>query len=138
MKLDRIGSSQSTALRRASHAAGAGGTGFAEQLESEAPAEGAAPLAPLGGVEGLLALQEVGEDGGRRRRPSARGHAVLDQLEEIRRGLLLGSIPRAELERLERLAAGMREDVADPRLAEILAEIELRAKVELAKLVAAP
>ena len=133
MKLDRIGSSQSAALRRASRAPGAGGTGFAEQLESEAAAEGAATLAPLGGVEGLLALQEVGEDGGRRR-PSARGHAVLDQLEEIRRGLLLGSIPRAELERLERLAAGMREDIADPRLAEILAEIELRAKVELAKL----
>ncbi len=59
---------------------------------------------------------------------------MLDRLEEIRVGLLTGSIPRDQLEALDRLVREQRGQVADPRLGEILDEIELRARVELAKL----
>lgn len=59
---------------------------------------------------------------------------MLDQLEEIRVGLLTGAIPRDRLEALDRLVQENRGQVVDPRLGEILDEIELRARVELAKL----
>jgi hypothetical protein len=59
---------------------------------------------------------------------------MLDELEQIRLGLLLGAIPRAKLEQLAQLVRARREQVDDPRLMAILDEIELRAAVELAKL----
>jgi hypothetical protein len=85
-------------------------------------------------VEGLLALQEVADAHTGRRRAVARGQNLLDRLDELRVAMLTGVVPRADLAALARLS---RESVAlvdDPQLAEILAEIELRAAVELAKL----
>ncbi len=89
----------------------------------------------MASIDALLALQEVPVDGGGRRlRPGERGNAVLDQLDHLRIGLLMGFIPRERLAELSRLAQGLRSQATDPRLAEILGEIELRARVELAKL----
>jgi hypothetical protein len=59
---------------------------------------------------------------------------MLDKLEEIRLGLLLGTIPQSRLEQLAHLVRAQRELVNDPKLTAILDEIELRAAVELAKL----
>ena len=59
---------------------------------------------------------------------------MLDKLEEIRLGLLLGTIPQSRLEQLAHLVRAQREQVNDPKLTAILDEIELRAAVELAKL----
>lgn len=134
MKIDPISSFRTGAVRRGERARGSAGQSFVDQLGSEAPSAAVTGAQPLGGVEALLALQEVSEDGHRRRSPKARGQAILDQLEEVRVGLLLGFIPRDRLEHLSRLAEGLRDQVTDPRLAEILGEIELRARVELAKL----
>ena len=61
---------------------------------------------------------------------------MLDNLEEIRLGLLLGTIPVSRLEQLAQLVRAQREQVNDPKLTAILDEIELRAAVELAKLTA--
>ena len=55
-------------------------------------------------------------------------------MEEIRHGLLLGMIPRAKLHALSQTVREQRQYVTDPRLGAVLDEIELRAKVELAKL----
>ena len=49
-------------------------------------------------------------------------------------GLLLGTIPMSKLEQLAQLIRAKREQIDDPKLLEILDEIELRAAVELAKL----
>ena len=59
---------------------------------------------------------------------------MLDHLDAIRHGLLLGSIPRDKLNGLLAVVRERRDDVGDPRLAAVLDEIELRAAVELAKL----
>jgi hypothetical protein len=59
---------------------------------------------------------------------------MLDHLEEIRLGLLLGTIPMAKLEQLGQLVRAKRDQINDPQLLAILDEIELRAAVELAKL----
>ena len=59
---------------------------------------------------------------------------MLDHLDEIRMGLLLGTIPMARLEQLAQLVRAKREQIDDPKLLAILDDIELRAAVELAKL----
>jgi hypothetical protein len=59
---------------------------------------------------------------------------MLDRLDEIRLGLLSGAVSKERLVELSRLARARRADVDDPRLVEVLDEIELRAEVELAKL----
>jgi hypothetical protein len=56
---------------------------------------------------------------------------MLADLAALQLALLDGRDPAAILARLEALAAG--EAAADPRLAEILAEVRLRAKVEAAR-----
>lgn len=113
----------------------AGDGSFTSALASEAPAaQGSAGSAPASAVDALLALQEVDQAGTGRKRAVRRGNDLLDRLEEIRIGLLTGQISRERLQQLAQLARESRPAIDDPRLAEVLAEIELRAEVELAKL----
>jgi len=49
-------------------------------------------------------------------------------------GLLFGNLPVSTVEKLAKMAQAQKDKVSDPRLAEILTEIEIRAEVELAKL----
>lgn len=91
------------------------------------------PNAVVDSVSSVLALQEVGEAGARTR-ARRRGEDILDRLDEIRHGLLLGTISRTTLERLEQVVQSRIEEASDPRLADVLREIEVRARVELAKL----
>lgn len=101
--------------------------------------EGAGEVSGIMNVGGLLAAQSVGgEDVGpdfkERQRRAQRGAELLDRLEEIRRGLLLGSIPKDRLGDLARMVREKRERGADPIISRLLDEIELRAEVEIAKL----
>lgn len=93
-------------------------------------------LSPLSAVEALFAAQSVGDatDPEGRRRVVQRCEDILDRLEEIRVGLLLGTIPHDRLTQLAGLVRSQRDVVTDPGLAALLDEIELRAEVELAKL----
>jgi len=52
----------------------------------------------------------------------------------VRVGLLTGRVPKATRERLVTQIAQRRSTGGDPRLGQLLDEIELRARVELAKL----
>jgi hypothetical protein len=91
----------------------------------------------VAGLGSILAAQAVDPDTGEapsyeeRRRRARRGEEILERLEEIRRGFLLGTIPK---DRLATLAREKRERGADPLISQLLDEIELRAEVELAKL----
>ena len=97
-------------------------------------------VVPIGGtisltaVEALLSLQEVSDATSEQSRALRHGHDLLDHLDDIRIGLLTGSIPRGKLQRLLNMVEARRDQVIDPRIAAPLDEIELRAKVELAKL----
>ena len=136
MKINRVGNIAARGVRPGS----TGRTGKADAfLKALGGAEAGTPAAvsgaaPLNGVDALLALQEV--EG--RTDPDAqgrrRGADLLERLDELRLALLEGRIAPGTIERLAELAASERARVKDPRLAEILGEIELRAAVELAKL----
>ncbi|MEI2383868.1 flagellar assembly protein FliX [Breoghania sp. JC706] len=86
------------------------------------------------GVDALLALQEV-EDPltGKRKNAARRGHDLLDALEEMKADLLAGLIPEGRLDRILQLVQ-TRFPSGDPQLEAVIDEIDLRARVELAKL----
>jgi hypothetical protein len=116
-----------------------GGSGFADALSGLAGAARQSGqvngAARTGALHALLAVQGFDDNRAeRRRQAAARGLDLLDTLEELRRHLLGGAVPRDTLERLTSLAEQSREDIDDPHLAELLDEIDLRAQVELAKL----
>lgn len=123
-------------VRRSGKADGTSGGGFAKQLSGETPAAAAGVNAanPLNVVTSVLALQEVDDAAARASRGKKRAQEMLDKLDEIRHGLLAGILPQQKLIDLARVVQTRRVQVDDPRLAEILDEIDLRAQVELAKL----
>lgn len=135
MKIDPLSKQRLSPTRPGDRAKEPGAGGFAEQLSGEVPAggtvSGAAAPSP---VDGLLALQEVPDSLARHAKARRRGEALLEELDQLRLDLLTGTLPEARLERLAALAAAQRERIDDPRLAEIIEEIELRVAVELAKL----
>ena len=94
--------------------------------------------APVATVSGVLAMQSVDPDAEaspeERKRRAQRGYELLDRLEEIRRGLLIGAIPKERLADLAQMVRQRREKGADPVVSKVLDEIELRASIELAKL----
>jgi hypothetical protein len=90
--------------------------------------------APLASVGGLFALQETPDATQGRSKGMARAEDLLKQLEDLRRGLLVGAIPVSGLQSLAYTIRQQRAQTDDPRLNDILGEIELRAEVELAKL----
>lgn len=93
-------------------------------------------LAGVSAMDALFAAQSVNDatDEEGRRRLIRRGQDLLDTLDDLRIGLLTGTIPRDHLADLAHMVRVQRDAVADPRLASLLDEIELRAEVELAKL----
>jgi len=88
----------------------------------------------IGGIETLLALQGVDESVERRRKAVKRGRTALDALDALKLGLLSGTLDAGALARLKSVAAGLAEQTGDPGLDTVLAEIELRVGVELAKI----
>jgi hypothetical protein len=142
MKVSGTGrSSGPSAPRRSGKAQGSSGSGFASHLQNSTidasdSTHGIDAPQALSGIESLLAVQSVDEDGqGRgKKRMLQHGEEMLDRLEDIRRGLLLGTIPKSRLSQLAQMVRNKRDAGADPELSAILDEIELRAEVELAKL----
>jgi len=82
----------------------------------------------------LLAVQGVDGDGGGRRQAISQGHETLDALDSLKVDVLAGRISSQKIKNLVALAERQRETVSDPQLANLLDHIELRARVELAKL----
>ncbi|MCH8181710.1 MAG: flagellar assembly protein FliX [Proteobacteria bacterium] len=141
MKVTGPGTVQSNAIRRVRRGGENGGPAFADHVSGESQDGAVAAVgatAPPAPVDALIALQEVPDATSGRRRAFMRGSNMLDLLDEVRVGLLSGVVPRGRLQSLLDALKGRRESVEDPRLAQLIDEIELRASVELAKLSALP
>lgn len=109
-----------------------GGVSDADEASSSHAVGGAVSI---GALDALLTLQGVDEASGEASK-KARKQAfdLLDQLDRIRVGLLTGELPQSAIENLIHMIGAHRERISDPELAEILDAIDLRARVELAKL----
>lgn len=101
----------------------------------EQPTASISGLGPVGAVEALLAAQEAGgESTSRRSRGYRTAEEMLDLLQDVQKGLLLGGVPVNRLRRLATLVAKQRAAEINSDLEQVLEEIELRVAVELAKL----
>ena len=92
----------------------------------------AAPAAAA--LDMLLALQCLPDATERRRRAMRRGRGLLDRLEQLHLALLEGTLSPTVLDGLRRHLADDAGETDDRSLRQLLAEIEVRAAVELAKL----
>jgi hypothetical protein len=110
-------------------------SGFALPDTASAP-ETRAAAAPraAASIDALLALQGIEEDPTERRKRSVqRGRGALDVLDELKIGLLSGNFDTSTVSRLRDAAAALKSSSGDAGLDAVLAEIELRVEVELAK-----
>lgn len=111
----------------------AGGS-FSVAENGTAPAQSpAVALRTVGGIDALIALQGIEDPTERRRRAVKNGRRALDALDEVKLGLLSGTLDQATMLRLKSVAADLKEGSGDERLDAVVAEIDLRVAVELAK-----
>jgi hypothetical protein len=133
MEIKGPGRIETGAIRRKS-AATAGGSSFTVSDPAETHAHIVAGPGPIAALDSILALQDMGDPTDGRSKGLTHGEQLLEILDSVRDGLLAGGIPRATLNRLA-VAVTRRHDIfADPKLQDVLDQIELRAHVELAKL----
>ena len=123
----------SQSIRRAGKSSASGGTGFAKHLDESSETGATNGISGSGAVNGILGVQEVDDALAHASKGKMRAQDILDRLEDLRLELLTGSISRDKLLQLVHVVNSRRGQVTDPRLSEILDEIDLRAQVELAK-----
>src|SRR6202046_1261115 len=111
----------------------AGGSFALSSSEGTHAQSAAVALRTLGGVDALIALQGIEEPAERRRRAVKHGRRALDALDELKLGLLAGTPPQGTRLRLKSAATDLKDGSGDAGLDSVLAEIDLRVAVELAK-----
>ena len=109
-----------------------GGTFTIGQGSQPSSAQATASLAPTASIDALLALQAVEDPLQRRRKLVRRGHQLIDMLDAMRTDLLAGRMSEGRLNQLMAVMSQARER-SEPGLDALLDDIELRARVELAK-----
>ncbi|MFA4995337.1 MAG: flagellar assembly protein FliX [Bdellovibrionales bacterium] len=133
-KIDGIGGVRTTQpVKRVTKADAGGGVAFAKQLGETEETGATGGIAGASAVSGILGVQEVDDALSRASKGKMRAEDILDRLEDLRLELLSGGISREKLLQLTRIVNNRRSQITDPRLAEILDAIDLRAQVELAK-----
>lgn len=103
-------------------------------METAPKSRTAGPATPVTAMDLLLAAQEQGSEISEEKQAISHGSDVLDQLESLKIGHLNGRINRQQVDHLKKLLAGAPNFPQEPRLLEVLDQITLRARVELAKL----
>jgi len=137
MKIDGPGSSQKSGGTKKKDKVSSGSGSFGDMVTGKS-AQAAPPTGPqtVAKVDALLAVQgaESPTERAARRRMHARADKILDELEQIRTGLLLGTLTIGDVIDVADVVAAHREKIMDPRLSAVLDEVDLRAQVEIAKL----
>jgi hypothetical protein len=111
----------------------AGGTFTVSEQDSPRGPAGTAPLRAVAGLDSLMALQGVEDPTERKKRAVKKGRTALDVLDDLKLGMIDGSLDPSTLSRLKVAAEGLTEESGDPGLDQLMGEIDLRVAVELAK-----
>jgi len=138
MKIGQTKSTSGTQGKRSvgSAASGSGASFSIDEASQTRASAGLSAPASIGAVDALLALQgaEAADDAlSAPRRAMERAEDMLDILDQVKLDLLAGQVPVNRLSRLLGVVSRKRGCVADPDLQDLLDQIELRARVELAK-----
>ena len=127
---------QSSQTQKKSRTSGGDGS-FGDFLAGEAgSAEQAAATHSIAHIDALLAAQQVEDPAQRaaKKRMHLRAESILGELENLRLGLLTGTLTIGHVIDIADVVAQHREKIMDPRLSAVLDEVDLRAQIELAKL----
>ncbi len=138
-KVDRVGGGTGPTRTRKADKAESSDESFADALRDTAETQQSSNAGAVQGVTsvgGVIAVQEVEDSTQGRSRGLLIGYGdeLLDRLEEIRLEVLLGAVSKERLADLAHQMRRKRQQVDDPRLNEIIDEIELRTEIEIAKL----
>lgn len=124
-----------TSVANGRRAEGNSGSFSLADSDEPAAARSTTAAATLTGLDTVLALQGGEEQPQeRRRRRAQRGHDLLDGLDRLKAALLTGRVATGELQAIAGRLAERAGTSGDPRLDGLIADIELRAAVEIAKL----
>lgn len=93
----------------------------------------ASGVKPVAALDSLLTIQQIPDAMTGRKRAMKRGADMLDILDDIKLSVLTGAVSRAKLGALLDVVERERDRAGDSGLEDVLDEIELRARVELAK-----
>lgn len=134
MEIKGSGRVESASVRRISRAGTQTGGAFSVSESEQPHAQTVSGPNAIAAVDSILMLQGIDDSTSGRSKGLVRSEELLDMLDQVRDGLLAGGVPRATLNRLAATLGKRQENFVDPRLQGVLDEIELRARVELAKL----
>jgi len=132
MEIKGPGRVETAAIRRKTSSNTSSGFTVSDPAESYAGI--VAGPGPIAALDSILMLQGMDDSTEGRSKGQAHGEQLLNLLDAVRDGLLAGGIPRSTLNRLAAAVTRRHEAFADPKLQDVLDQIELRAHVELAKL----
>ena len=134
MKVDQARRSNVSNTKRSKRTVKSGEMAFTAVLDGEIKTERPSPNVKVAALDAIVPIESATVE--EKNKNLARGRAIfiLDRLEDIRQGLLLGAISRSGLQELAQTIGEAREGTLDPKMIDILDDIELRAKIELAKL----
>ena len=127
---NRIGSVASGGARRSGGARPAFPDGGSDAAKPSGATRAAQSIA---GIDAIVTIQSVGDALSSKKRAVRRGNAMLDLLDELRIDLLSGDISSHKLGRLMRLVDEKLPNIEPGPVRDVLEEIELRARVEIAK-----
>ena len=134
MRIEGTTSRNTVSRRKGAGGSGKGGEVFqASQSTPSSQPAAAGAVQSATGIDAILALQGVDDPRFARKRAVRHANSMLDSLEEIKADLLAGGVGEGRLNRLMALVTRARQQ-ADPDLEALIDDIELRARVELAKL----
>ena len=88
-------------------------------------------------LDSLLSVQQIDSQNlhdGQRNWVRRWGNEILEHLSQLREGLLTGNMPPERLARLQHSLDQRKQDITDQHLRQIVDEIELRARIEIAKI----
>lgn len=115
-----------------------GGENFADYLKTSMAKENnqVQSMSAMTSADAIFAAQMIDDEEEKeiRKKLVKKGNKLIDCLEEIREGLLYGEISKDKLIEISRMVKQNDVESSDPKLKEIMEEIELRVEVELAKL----
>ena len=123
-------------IHAARRASGADSVDFSQYIKSGQEASSVSTARAITNVDSLLAVQAAEDPTERaaRRRMQDRSDKIIDGLEKIRLAMLNGTLTVGHMIDIADIVASHREKIQDPKLTDIMDEIDLRAQVELAKM----
>ena len=134
MKVDQARRSNVSNTKRSKSTIKSGEMPFTAVLDGEIKTERPSPSVKVAALDAIVPIDSAAVEEQHKNIAKGRAVFILDRLEDIRQGLLLGAVSQSGLQELARTIREARGETLDPKMSDILDDIELRAKIELAKL----